>query len=366
MRNIKEFYFRYRGLHRWLLCLAVFFALFLSLRGNHRLMNDLSVHIIMPFERGIASLCYLTTVSVAEVCYVVAVAVAIFYLANTVRRLVQSENRKQIVYRFALTVFGTILTVYAGFCLLWGVNYNADGFQERSGIYARESTVEELERVTAYFAENLTAAADGVTRDENGAFAESRSDIFAYSTQVYENLYDEFPFLRLHDHVPKAFALSRIMSRLDFTGFYFPFTGEANLNVDSPQSFLPSTITHEMAHQRGISSEQECNFLAVAASTGSDNAAYCYSGWLMGYVYLSNALYHTDQAKWQAIRDTLPDTVRLDLYQNNVYWAQFEGPVKDTAQQVYDSFLKSQGEERGLQSYGTVVDLLMTYYLPKT
>ncbi len=295
-----------------------------------------------------------------------AVALAIFYLANTLRRLVRNDNRKQIVYRFALTVIGAIFTVYAGFCLLWGVNYNADSFQEKSGIYERESAVEELERVTAYFAENLAAAADEVARDEDGAFAEKQADLFAYSTQVYDNLYDEFPFLRIHDHVPKAFALSRMMSVLDFTGFYFPFTGEANLNVDCPQSFLPSTIAHEMAHQRGISSEQECNFLAIVASTGSDNAAYRYSGWLMGYVHLGNALYHADPDKWQAIRDTLPDTVRMDLYQNNAYWAQFEGPVKDTAQNVYDSFLKSQGEERGLQSYGTVVDLLMTYYLPKT
>lgn len=366
MHNFKQFYKRHRGLHRWLLCLLVFFALYFSLRGNHELMNELSAHVIMPFERGIASLCYLTTVSVAEVCYVIAVAAAIFYLANTVRRLVQNENRGPIVYRFTLTVIGTIFTVYAGFCLLWGVNYNADGFQERSGIYERESTVEELARVTAYFADNLAAAAAEVARDGDGAFAESQEDIFAYSTQVYDHLYGEFPFLRLKDHIPKAVSLSRVMSRLDFTGFYFPFTGEANLNVDCPQSFLPATIAHEMAHQRGIASEQECNFLAIAASTGADNAAYRYSGWLMGYVHLGNALYRADQEKWRAIRDTLPDTVRLDLYQNNAYWALFEGTVRDTAQQVYDSFLKSQGEERGVQSYGTVVDLLMTYYLPKT
>lgn len=366
MHNIKKFYLRYRGLHRWLLCLLAFFVLHFLLRGNHVLMTWLSSRVIMPFERAVASVCYLTTVSVAEVFYMTAVALVIFYLANTVRRLVQNDNRRQITYRFALTVLGAILTVYAGFCLLWGVNYHADGFQEKSGVYERESTVEELERVTAYFAAHLAASSNEVVRDENGAFAEKQSDIFAYSTQVYDNLYDEFPFLRLRDHVPKAFALSRMMSILDFTGFYFPFTGEANLNVDCPQSFLPSTIAHEMAHQRGISSEQECNFLAVIASTGSDNAAYRYSGWLMGYIHLSNALYHADPDKWQAIRDTLPDTVRMDLYQNNAYWAQFEGPVKDTAQNVYDSFLKSQGEDRGVQSYGTVVDLLMTYYLPKT
>lgn len=366
MRKFTQFYRRHCGYHRWLLCIVSFLLLYAVLHTNHRLMNWFSQRVIMPFERAIGSLCSLTRISVAEVIYVTAVAVLIFYLCNVLRCLVQTEHRGSVVYRFALTVICVILTVYAGFCLLWGVNYHADSFQQRSGIYERESSVEELERVTAYFARHLSAAADEVQRDENSAFAEDEAAIFAYSTQVYNHLYDEFPFLCLHDHTPKAFSLSRVMSALDFTGFYFPFTGEANLNVDCPQSFLPATIAHEMAHQRGIASEQECNFLAVLASTGSDNAAYRYSGWLMGYVYLGNALYRADEDAWRAIRDTLPDTVRIDLYENNAYWAQFEGPVKDTAQSVYDGFLKSQGDARGVQSYGTVVDLLMTYYLPKT
>lgn len=366
MRSVKRFYLRHRGLHRWLLCLLAFLALYFALHGHRALMTWLSTRLIMPFERAVASVCCLTTVSVAEVCYVSAVAAAIFYLANVVRRLAGEAHRGSTVYRFALTVTCTLLTVYAALCLLWGVNYHADGFQERSGIYERESTVEELERVTAYFAEQLAASADEVARDENGAFAEREADIFACSVGVYDNLYEEFPFLRLHDRVPKAISLSRVMSAMNFTGFYFPFTGEANLNVDCPRSFLPSTIAHEMAHQRGVASEQECNFLAVAASTGSDYAAYRYSGWLMGYVHLSNALYRADPEKCRAIRESLPDTVRRDLYDNNAYWAQFEGVVNDAAQNVYDSFLKSQGEARGVQSYGTVVDLLMAYYLPKT
>mgnify|MGYP002918472307 FL=1 len=51
-----------------------------------------------------------------------------------------------------------------------------------------------------------------------------------------------------------------------------------------------------------------------------------------------------------------------DLRQNSAYWAAFEGPVNDAASKVYDSFLKSNGESRGVQSYGTVVDMLMAYY----
>ena len=98
------------------------------------------------------------------------------------------------------------------------------------------------------------------------------------------------------------------------------------------------------------------------AATTAASAAYRYSGYLLGYVYLGNALYRTDPEAWQVIRDRLPDTVRSDLRQNSAYWAQFHGLVNTAATKVYDGFLKSNGVADGVQNYGTVVDLLLAYY----
>ena len=155
---------------------------------------------------------------------------------------------------------------------------------------------------------------------------------------------------------------SRLMSAMNFTGVYFAFTGESNINVDAPACLIPSTIAHELSHQRGIASEQECNFLAVLASTTSGSPVYAYSGWLMGYIHLGNALYRADPEAWQAIRDSLPDTVQADLAYNNAYWASFEGAAADASQKVYDTILKGYGQADGIRSYGTVVDLLVAYY----
>ena len=64
-----------------------------------------------------------------------------------------------------------------------------------------------------------------------------------------------------------------------------------------------------------------------------------------------------------AIRNAMPDTVKADLAYNNAYWAQFQDSVVQTvSNQVYDGLLKAYGDERGIQSYGTVVDLLVAYY----
>lgn len=144
----------------------------------------------------------------------------------TVRRLITEKGRRgRIVYRFVLTAVCTVLTVYAGFSLLWGVNYYAESFQEQSGVYARESTPEELARVTEYFARQLAGCADQVKRDENGLFAESRADIFAHSVRVFDGIYDEFPCLVMEDHVPKGCGFPRPSAPWTSRGFTSLYRG---------------------------------------------------------------------------------------------------------------------------------------------
>ena len=355
MRALKKWYI-------WLGTLAAFFAVWLPLRTSRTAMNALCGRILLPAEQALARLCVPLRISVAEVLVVSLVGAAILYAGVTVRRLITERHRIHTLLRFALTVLCSLLTVYALFCLLWGSFYNTDSFQNKSGITARGGTVQELTELTAQFADGLAACADEVPRDADGCFAVERDVILKESTAVYENIYGEFPFLRMQDMAPKAFCCSKALSYLDFTGFYFPFTGEANVNIDSPAAYLPATVCHEMAHQRGISSEQECNFVGILASVRSDDAAYRYSGYLMGYVYLANALYRTDREAWQAIRDTLPEAAVADIHANSVYWLQFQGPVNTAATAVYDGFLKANGDENGVQSYGTVVDMLIAYF----
>ena len=359
---MKKVWRRSRGLHIWLSCLAAFFAAFAILRQNHVPVNGLCQHVLLPWEQLMRRMCSCVSVSVAEVLIITLLMAAFFALTWWIRRLIVTRFDGLVFYRGVLTAVCAVLTVWAGFCLLWTPFYSAESFQEKSGIVARGGTIAELQELTARFAAELSDCADTVTRDENGCFAVPRQEILAQAVQSYDGLYEEFPFLELSSRVPKAFATSRVLSALNFTGFYFPFTGEANVNVDSPAAYLPATICHEMAHQRGIASEQECNFLGVLAAVRSDRAAYRYSGYLTGYIYLSNALYRVDKDAWQAIRDTLPETVLCDIHANTLYWRQFEGPVKQTAQTVYDAFLKVNGDALGILSYGTMVDLLLAYY----
>ena len=359
---MKAWLLRFKKLHIWLAAAAVFLGAYFLLRRSRPLMNALADYVTTPYKRTMAALCSVTEISVAEVLYVSLAAVAIFYVANVVRKLICEKHRGETLYRFVLTVVCVVVTIYAGFCLLWGINYHTDSFQDRSGIRARQGTVAELRQLTEQFAAELAEAADAVPRDENGVTALDRRGVLRNAPEVMEGAFDTFPVLRGNDVAPKAFVCSRAMTAMDFTGFYFPYTGEANLNMDSPSAYLPSTAIHEMAHQRQIASEQECNFVAIAVCRLSDDPVYRYSGLLMGYVHLSNALYRYDRAAYGEIAAGLPDTVRADLRANYDYWEANHTSFTDATQKVYDSFIKTNGDPNGVKSYGMVVDMLLAYY----
>ena len=357
---------KYKKLHIWLAVdLGLLLAYFL-LRGQRGLMNALADHVTGPFRRGIGQVCYLVPFSVMEVLEVGAVLFALGYVVWSVLAVLRAKGRRgRRAYGAVLGAVCALLSLWAAFCLLWGVNFWTDSFQDKSGIYAQPVALEDLQAVTAHFAEMAARTADGVARDEHGLFAVPREEILENSVRAYDGVTEYFPFLEFDDPGVKPMFFSRLMSSLDFTGFYCSFTGESNVNVDSPACMLPSTVAHELAHQRGIASEQECNFLSVLASTTCQDPAYAYSGWLVGYVYLGNALYSKDPDAYWAIREGLPEEVQLDLAYNNAYWAQFQDTVvQQASNKIYDGILKSYGDERGIQSYGTVVDLLVVYYRP--
>ena len=359
-----KFWKNHKKLHIWLGADLAVLGLYLALRHDRGLMNGFADRITTPLKGALGRLCALTSLSVMELLYVLAGAAALAYVVGSVIAVVKARGRRgRRAYGAVLLAADVCLTVYALFCLMWGVNYWTDSFQDRSGITAQPVAAEDLEAVTAYFAQQLAAAADSVPRDENGVYAVPKEQILAESRLVYGGVTEQFPFLDFRDTGVKAVGCSHFMSIMGFTGVYFACIGESNVNVDSPACLLPSTVAHELAHQRGIAWEQECNFLGVLASVTSGMPDYVYSGWLLGFIHLGNALYETDPEAYWAIRNALPETVSADLRDNNAYWDQFrDNVVEKVSDTVYDAALKSYGDANGMKSYSMVVELLVAYY----
>lgn len=346
-----------------LLCLLAV-ALIYALRVDEGAMLWVYEHVTHPYHLFMSKLCSHFAFSAAELVYAAAILGLAAYLLWCVYRLIRFPEKLWQLYRLVLTLAMAGAIFWAGLNVMWTPCYYAPGFAEQSGVDDGPLELEELETVTRWFAALASEYAGEVPRDENGACTTDRDSVLDRAAGVFEGATELYPFLDGEALRPKPIHFSRIMSYLDFTGFFFPMTGEANLNMDSPVFLLPSTSQHEIAHQRGVAMEQECNFVAVLSCLESEYADFRYAGAALAYIYLGNALAGADYEAYTEIYYSLSDTVRADFKAQSAYWDEFrDSAAQKASNTVYDSFLKSNGQELGMQSYGACVNLLVHYYI---
>ena len=336
--------------------------LFQLLKSSRSVMSGWVWSVMAPLEQALGRMWSLFPFSAAEVLTALFLLGCAAWLVRAVV-LVCRQKAPLPFLRRLLALASAWLWLWAGLCWLWNAAYYVPSFSQREGLSAAPCSVEELAAVTEYFARQAAALAPQAPRDEEGHFAVTPSDCFGRGPEIYRNIIREFPSLDVKSVKAKPLLCSRLQSILGFTGIYFPFTGEANVNVDAPACLLPATIAHEMSHQRMVASELEANFVGIAACASCDDVVFQYSGYLMGLIQLCNALYPVDDAAWYAIAEEYFNReLSMDWRDNTEYWAALESPVENKAQDIYDGFLKGNGQELGIRSYGACVDLLVNYF----
>ncbi len=342
---------------------AVIILLHLLTRSGRLQMIWISKHLIRPIHRTLAIWTSHVPFSVAELLIALFVILATVYLVFQIIALIRKPEKLKRLYRTLISFVAAGLVIYAGFCMLWGVYYYGDDFITVSGLKNEKVSIDELAEVTEYFAVMANEYSSKITRDTSGVYIVDYKAVLSGSDEVYGKIEKDHPCLEGPAVKAKGVVCSRIMSYLDFTGFFFPFTAEANVNVETPSAYFASTVAHELAHQRGVAKEQEANFVAVLASLEYGAPDYVYSAAVLAFTHLGNALYDADYERWKEICSGLNEEVLADLRANREYWQRFETPVQKASNTVYESFLYSYDQDLGLKSYGACVDLLVNYYL---
>lgn len=271
------------------------------------------------------------------------------------------QNRRRRLAGFLLTPFCAVSLLLFWFVAACGINYSRYSFAEISNLPIQDSSIDELYALNLSLAEEVSSLRQQLPEDENGVMttAFSTGEKADQARICYDTLQENYPTLFAGYSAPKAVIASRLMSWCDITGIFIPFTFEANVNVDVPFYSQPVTMCHELSHLRGYMREDEANFIAYLACRNSQSIEFQYSGAMLAFVHANNALYSANSELAQEVYNSLYPGVQRDFAYNSAYWKQFEGPVSEISNSVNDSYLKANGQEDGVQSYGRMVDLLL-------
>lgn len=254
-----------------------------------------------------------------------------------------------------------LLGLYAFFLFAWGFNYY------RPSIIEPDPTVQttrHLERLCILLAEKANAYALVLATEEvqpldmKGNWKSLNDEIL----ECYDSTSIQYPSLSGHYTAAKPIAFSEAFSYTGIVGIYFPFTGEANVNTNESPQLLPSTIAHEMAHQRGYAREEDANFIAYLVLSESDDPALAYSAALLALIHSTNQLYTDDADAFARVRQTYGPELVADLKRINDHWAPYRGKLEEQTTKLNDNYLKSNHQKEGIKSYSLMTRLLLTYH----
>lgn len=269
------------------------------------------------------------------------------------------------ILRAVSAVISIAAGVYFCFAVGFAPGYRGSSIADKMGLERQDVTAKELYTVTLTVTSELNVLCEKINYSSDGSsqYPYSLDDLCEKICGGYLTLSEEYDSIKTFSSEVKPLIISPLMTYTHISGIYSFFTGEANLNTNYPDFINVYTAAHEMAHQRGISREDEANFVAYLVCLNTDDDYIKYCAYLNMYEYLSNALYSADKALWKDAKSTLHEKARGELFAYSVFFDEYRdstaGEISDTLNNAY---LESQGTE-GTKSYGMVVDLTVAYYL---
>lgn len=320
-------------------------------------------HWYAALSRGGNALTGLAPFSVGEMLVCLLAAAFVALLVRLIVRLVRRKGRRtETALRFLVNLLCFAGVLYFIFTVNCGINYYRSTFAQTCGLPVQPSSAAELTRLCKSLASDADAQRGRVKTDSRGVMKLSTQN-FAQTAQQARQSFDrlgaDYPLLPPGYGTPKPVLGSRLMSRCNITGMFFPFTFEANVNTDVPAYTIPVTMCHELSHLRGFMREDEANFIGYLACEKSASVDFQYSGTMLAFTYASNALLSADEKADSEVWNGLSAGVKKDLAYDSAYWKQFEGPVAKISDSVNNSYLKANRQNDGVQSYGRMVDLLL-------
>ena len=300
--------------------------------------------------------------SVSEILLYVLILFVFGSLMVTIVKMVLQEKKLLRFFEWltsVLLIASILLFLFAVNC---GINYHRDSFAQVSGLEVREYSVEELLQVSQWLTQRVNEISPSVSRDEDGVMTLT-VDVADISREAMRGLADDFPVLGGYVPPPKPMMNSWLLSSMQVSGIFIPFTIEGNYNWQMTPYNIPFTATHELVHVLGFMPEDEANFIAFLACIRSEEVEFQYSGYLLGWIYARNALRRVDAEAAEELYQLLDEGVRADLAANREFWARFDGPVAELQTRVNDAYLRANAQPEGVRSYGMMVDLLIAYYL---
>lgn len=295
--------------------------------------------------------------SVGDLLYITIICLLIYLLIRFIGLLFKKQFKLAGNLLLGLTI--GIETGVIVFYVFWGLNYFRPSAAERLGLRDTNYTTIDLKRITHLIIDSTNACRGRITQADT---LQDNSTIYKTAVMAISKLSaDSVDFRTWHPHI-KPSLLTPLMNYLGTSGYYNPFTTEAQMNYQMPVFERPFVACHEMSHQMGYGPEDEANFAGFLAGIGSHDRLLRYSAYQEALDECMHALRRRDTVANNELKTYISPAVNHDIRAQRAYWFSFHGKAGILSSIFYDDYLKANNQPQGLNTYNQMVLLLMAWY----
>jgi hypothetical protein len=298
--------------------------------------------------------------SIGDIFYAGAFLYLIFSLVRFFTRAFRRTlHRKFLVLSLKMTV-AIMLWIYITFNVLWGLNYDRMPIARQMQLDEKVYSKEDLQQLVGLLVDRMNHI-DSLARSERKSLDRNDS-LFLLAADAYRFYGPENKIFRYPNPSVKSSFYGHLANYMGFSGYYNPFSGEAQVNTTIPRFVQPFTTCHEIGHQMGYAKEEEANFCGFLTTKSSSNPAFRYSVYVDLYLYAASALYGLDSTAYIPYRAALKPDVRQDLRDLKAFYDKYQNPLEPLIHLIYGRYLKANRQPQGINSYDEVVGLAIAYY----
>lgn len=276
---------------------------------------------------------------------------------TVLRKRVLKEYLSWVLLRKLLRL---VLWIYVVFNVFWGINYSRLGIASQLQLNVQAYTPADLDTLTTTLISKLNATAVYVNQNERAKLGHNKT-LFREAVLAYKEIKNQMPFLTYHNPSIKPSMFSHIGHYFGFTGYYNPFSGEAQIKTTAPIFIKPFVSAHEIAHQLGYAKENEANFASFFACRSSRNTEFRYSVYYDMYYYAIAEIKRSDTIRFNNYRKTLHPQVLRDDEELMNYLRSSANALEPVISAFYDQYLKANNQPQGKRTYNQVVAWLIAY-----
>ncbi|MFT5103832.1 MAG: hypothetical protein ACI86C_001492 [Candidatus Latescibacterota bacterium] len=295
--------------------------------------------------------------SLGDLFYLIIALIALRWIYKNIKRVWKEP------VKFVVDILATLSLVYFVFHLLWGFNYYREPLNKALNL-EKSYTTEQLISTT----KRLIAKANALHRElgfEDSVKIDlpyTQQEIFDKSINGYKNLEEKFPALAYYPKSIKKSGWSLGLTYMGYSGYYNPFSGEAQVNSMIKTYKFPVVAVHEQAHQIGYAAENEANFIATLATINNDDPFIKYSGYIFTLRYCVNEIARRDMELYDEIIPTINPGILISYKEMRDFWESYQNPLEDISKAFWDVFLKASNQSEGIMSYSYMVALVVNYF----